>query len=106
MLEALVRSNLLKLHTYWRSSAAYRVRIALVFKCLEGEMGAINLARHEQWNSEYAVVDPQSVVPLSQDKGLTIGQSVAISEYLEETYPNPSLLPGDQAVRARVRSFA
>ena len=69
-------------------------------------MGAINLARHEQWNSEYAVVDPQSVVPPSQDKGLTIGQSVAIFEYLEETYPKPSLLPGDQAGRACVRSFA
>ena len=52
MLEALVRSNLLKLHTYWRSSAAYHVQIALAVKCLESEMVAINLARREQWNSE------------------------------------------------------
>ena len=96
----------MKLHTYWRSSAAYRVRIALAFKCLESEMVAINLARREQWNSEYAAVNPQSIVPTLQDNGLTIGQSVAIFEYLEETYPTPSLLPEDPGGRARVRSVA
>ena len=69
-------------------------------------MVAVKLAKREQWNSKYAAVNPQSVVPILQDKGLKIGRSVAIFEYLEETYPKPSFVTEDPAARERVRSFA
>ncbi|MBL22609.1 MAG: maleylacetoacetate isomerase [Rhodospirillaceae bacterium] len=96
----------MKLYTYWRSSAAYRGRLAVAIKGLEVEHHAVNLARGDQWEDEYIAVNRQSIVPSLEDNGLVIRQSVAIFEYLEETYPEPPLLPADPAGRARVRAIA
>lgn len=96
----------MKLYTYWRSSAAYRGRLAIALKGLEAEHVAVNLARGDQWKDDYVAVNRQSIVPSLEDNGLIIRQSVAIFEYLEETYPEPPLLPADAAGRARVRAIA
>jgi maleylpyruvate isomerase len=96
----------MKLYTYWRSSAAYRVRIALALKALEAEHISVNLAKGDQWNEAYVAVNQQAIVPTLEDGALVIPQSVAIFEYLEETYPETPLLPSDAAGRARVRGIA
>ncbi len=96
----------MRLYGFWRSSAAYRARIALNLKGIEYDYAPINLAEGEQWAAAYRAVNPQSLVPAIVDAGHTIFQSIAIIEYLEETRPDPPLLPKDAPGRARVRSLA
>ncbi|MCZ6562472.1 MAG: maleylacetoacetate isomerase [Deltaproteobacteria bacterium] len=98
----------MKLYTFFRSSASYRVRIALNLKGLDYEQLPIHLRRGggEQWTSEYKAINPQGLVPTLEDGGRSFPQSLAIIEYLEERYPEPPLLPGDPAGRATVRGMA
>ena len=96
----------MKLYTYFRSSAAYRVRIALNIKELCYESVPRQLARGEQRASDYLALNPQGLVPLLVDGDTAISQSLAIIEYLEETHPEPPLLPASTAERALVRSLA
>jgi maleylacetoacetate isomerase len=96
----------MKLYGYFRSSAAFRVRIALNLKKLEYENAPIHLRRNDQTTADYLAVNPQGLVPTLKDGGLTLIQSLAIIEYLEETYPEPPLLPRPAADRARVRGLA
>jgi maleylacetoacetate isomerase/maleylpyruvate isomerase len=95
-----------RLYTYFRSSAAFRVRIALNLKGLAWEPVFVHLARGEHRRPEYAAINPQGLVPALEDGGRLITQSLAILEYLEETHPQPPLLPADAFGRARVRSLA
>ena len=98
----------MKLYTFFRSSASYRVRIALNLKGLEFEQTAIHLRRDggEQLKAAYKAINPQALVPALEDEGQVFSQSLAIIEYLEERYPKPPLLPSDAAERALVRSMA
>jgi len=98
----------MQLYTYFRSSAAYRVRIALNLKGLEYESLPVHLTRGsgEHRKSDYLALNPQGLVPLLVDGEARIAQSLAIIEYLEETHPQPPLLPRAAAERARVRSLA
>ncbi|WP_065754623.1 maleylacetoacetate isomerase [Bradyrhizobium paxllaeri] len=97
----------MKLHGYFRSSAAYRVRIALNFKGLTAEHLPHHLRKGEQTAPDYLVLNPQGLVPtLEGDGGTVLTQSLAIIEWLDETHPNPPLLPGDPLRRAKVRAFA
>lgn len=93
----------MKLYTYYRSTAAYRVRIALNYKQVPHELIPINLIENQQHDAAYKQLNPQQRVPTLIDGDLSIGQSMAMLEYLEEKYPKPSLLPKDLANRARVR---
>jgi maleylpyruvate isomerase len=97
-----------QLYTYFRSSAAYRVRIALHLKDLTFESIPVHLVRHggEQHGADYARINPAHLVPALVDGDDTLSQSLAIIEYLEETHPTPALLPLDAAGRARVRALA
>lgn len=98
----------MKLYTYFRSSAAYRVRIALNLKGLSYEAVPVHLLRNggEQLQDEYRRINPSGLVPTFQDDWITLTQSMAIIEYLEETHPQPPLLPEDAPGRARVRELA
>jgi maleylacetoacetate isomerase len=97
----------MKLHDYYRSSAAYRLRIALNLKGLAYEQVAVNLVRGEQRGTAYRRLNPQGLVPtLELDDGTLLSQSLAICEYLDEVHPEPALLPGEPLQRARVRSLA
>ena len=96
----------IKLYGYFRSSAAFRVRIALNLKKLDYETAAIHLRRNDQTRPDYLGVNPQGLVPTLEDGGLRLIQSLAIIEYLDETYPDPPLLPTHPADRARVRGLA
>ncbi len=98
----------MKLYSFFRSSASYRVRIALNFKGLNYEQIPIHLRRAggEQFSNTYKAVNPQALVPTLEDNGRVLTQSLAIMEYLEECYPKPPLLPADPADRALVRSMA
>src|SRR5881296_2748350 len=98
----------MKLYTFFRSSASYRVRIALNLKGLHYEQVLIHLRRGggEQLLPAYKAINPQSLVPALEDGGHILTQSLAIIEYLEECYPKPALLPYDPAQRATVRSMA
>jgi maleylacetoacetate isomerase len=98
----------MKLYTYFRSSAAYRVRIALNLKGLPYEAVPVHLVRHggEQLADDYRAVNPSALVPALQDDAATITQSMAIVEYLEETHRAVPLLPADPLARARVRELA
>lgn len=95
----------MKLWGYWRSSAAYRVRIALELKGLEAERVEVSLARGEQLEPAYKGLNPQGLVPALEEGGRVFAQSLAILEYLEETHPEPPLLPAAPAERARVRQL-
>jgi maleylacetoacetate isomerase len=98
---------MLKLYTYYRSQASFRVRIALGMKGLQREDLFLHLEKGDQYAAAYTALNPQSVVPtLVLDDGTTLFQSMAILEYLEETHPNPPLLPKDPKARAWVRGFA
>jgi len=97
----------MQLHGYFRSSAAYRVRIVANLKGIELEHLAVNLVKGEQRGDAYAVRNPQHLVPtLVTDDGLDLTQSLAICEYLEERYPSPPILPADAAGRARARALS
>ena len=96
----------MKLYTYFRSSAAYRVRIALNLKGLDREDAYIHLREGVQRSADYLNLNPQGLLPTLVDGEVVAGQSLAILDYLEETYPEPPLLPGDAAGRARVRQLA
>ena len=97
----------MKLHGYFRSSAAYRVRIALNLKGLNAEHLSHHLRKGEQRDPAYLVLNPQGLVPtLQDDRGAVLTQSLAIIEWLEETHPEPPLLPKDPLRRARARAFA
>lgn len=97
----------IRLYSYWRSSAAYRVRIALNLKGLDHEIVPVSLlpadAEHRQ--EAYRTRNPHMLVPFLEDGEVSTGQSQAILEYLEETYPKPALLPDTAQRRAAVRSF-
>ena len=97
-----------KLYTYWRSTAAYRVRIALNLKGVEYTSLPVHLARDggEQHKPEFREINPQGLVPVLSENGTEISQSLAIIGYLDETRPEPPLLPPTPAERARVRSLA
>lgn len=98
----------MKLYTYFRSSAAYRVRIALHLKGLPFEAVPVHLVRNggEHRQPDYLVLNPAGLVPALEDRGQVLTQSLAIIEYLDETYPAPALLPGDALNRARIRALA
>ncbi len=96
----------MQLYNYFRSSASYRVRIALAIKGLSYEYMPVHLARNEQFTESYAAVSAARLVPLLHDGEHMLTQSLAIIEYLEETHPQPPLLPSDPAARARVRALA
>lgn len=98
----------MKLYDYYRSSAAFRVRIALNIKGLEADRESIHLRRKDQRSDAYLAVNPQGLVPaLVDDDGTVVTQSMAIIEYLDETRPDtPRLMPGDAAGRARVRAIS
>src|SRR6202049_2142735 len=97
----------MKLYGFWRSLATYRVRAALALKEVEAEQQYINLLQGVQHGDDYKAVNPQSVVPaLVIDDGAPLFQSLAIIEYLEETSPEPPLLPKDPRGRARVRGLS
>ncbi len=98
----------LRLYSYWRSSASHRVRIALQLKGLEYDYIAVHLAANggQQYSAAYRALNPQSRVPTLETPEGVLTQSVAIMEWLEETYPQPPLLPGTPAARAQVRAIA
>ncbi len=97
----------MKLHNYFRSSASFRVRIALALKGLSYDYVPVHLVKGEHRQEKYAAVSASALVPtLETDAGEQLGQSMAIIEYLEETHPQPPLLPGDPVARARVRALA
>ncbi len=95
------------LHGYFRSSAAWRVRIALSLKGLNAEPKYQHLRKGEQRSPEYLAVNPQGLLPsLILDDGAVLTQSLAICEYLDEAHPEPALLPADAVTRAKVRAFS
>jgi len=95
------------LHGYFRSSAAWRVRIALNLKGLSAEPRYQHLRKGEQRSAEYLAINPQGLLPsLILDDGAVLTQSLAICEYLDEVRPEPALLPADPIARARVRAFS
>ena len=96
----------MKLHTFFRSSAAFRVRIALNLKGLKYEPATLKLSAGQHRSESYLGVNPAGLVPVLEDGGNVIYQSLAIIEYLEEKYPQPPLLPHDPLERAYVRSVA
>jgi maleylacetoacetate isomerase len=98
----------MKLYTFFRSSASYRVRIALNLKGVSYEQVPIHLRRGggEQLMAAYRAINPQALVPALEDNGKILTQSLAIIEYLDEKFPNPPLLPKDPADKAIVRSMA
>ena len=96
----------MKLYTYFRSSAAFRVRIALNLKGLAYEPVFVHLAKGEHRKPEYTAVNPQALVPTLEEAGRRLTQSLAIIEYLEESRPLPALLPKEAFARARVRALS
>jgi maleylacetoacetate isomerase/maleylpyruvate isomerase len=96
----------MQLYNYFRSSASYRVRIALALKGLGYDYMPVHLAKNEQFSESYGAVSASRLVPLLVDGEHTVTQSLAIIEYLDETHPQPPLLPSDPAARARVRALS
>ncbi|MDD5250872.1 MAG: maleylacetoacetate isomerase [Rhodocyclaceae bacterium] len=99
---------MMKLYSYWRSSAAYRVRIGLHLKGIAFEYVAVDLSTADgaQHEPDYVALNPQHLVPTLVDGDMVIGQSLAILEYLDERFPAPSLLPESHAARASARQVA
>lgn len=96
----------MKLHNYFRSSASYRVRIALNLKGLDYEYVSLHLRKGEHQSDDFLKINPHGLVPALESDGQMLYQSLAIIEYLEETHPQPPLLPADPLQRARVRGIA
>lgn len=98
----------MKLYSYWRSTAAYRVRIALRLKGIEYDYVPVNLVREggEQHSAEYRAKNPQGLVPLLEHDGVRINQSLSIIHYLEKIFPEPTLYSADPVVNAKIESFA
>ena len=96
----------MRLYTYFRSSAAFRVRIALNLKGLAYQPSFVHLAKGEHLQPAYRAINPQALVPALETDGALLAQSVAIMEYLEDTHPRPPLLPAEPLGRARVRGLA
>ena len=96
----------MRLYGFWRSSAAYRVRIALALKGVEWESVAVDLPADGQRRPDFLALNPQALVPALEDGGAVLAQSLAILEYLEETRPEPALLPAGAAARAEIRRLA
>ena len=98
---------MLKLYGYWRSTAAYRVRIALNYKQIDYVEESVHLVKDggEQHKIEYKQLNAQGLVPTLVDEGVAIGQSLAILEYLQEKYPKPSLLPHRALEKAKMRQL-
>ena len=94
------------LHGYFRSSASYRVRIALALKGLDYDRQPVHLRRGEQQAPEFLKQNPQGLVPVLEHEGAVLAQSLAIIEYLEERFPEPALLPAAPEDRAWVRALA
>ena len=96
------------LHNYFRSSSAYRVRIALNLKGLGYDYASVHLNRNggEQFGAPFVALNPQQLVPVLSEQGINISQSLAIIEYLDEQYPQQPLLPGSAADRAYVRQLS
>lgn len=99
---------MIALYTYFRSSAAYRVRIALNLKRIDYQAVPVHLVKGggEQKSADYLALNPQGLVPVLDVDGQVLTQSLAIMEYLDETHPDPALLPADALGRARVRAIA
>lgn len=96
----------MQLYNYFRSSASYRVRIALALKGLAYDYMPVHLAKNEHLAESYGAVSATRLVPLLQDGDAAVTQSMAIIEYLDETHPQPPLLPADALGRARVRALS
>lgn len=96
----------MKLYTYYRSTAAFRVRIALNIKGVQYDSVSLHLRSGEHRTDEYRNINPQGLIPALDDDGVVIAQSLAIIEYLEEKFPDPALLPKAAVDRAHVRSMA
>ncbi|WP_043315960.1 maleylacetoacetate isomerase [Microbulbifer sp. HZ11] len=96
----------MELHGYFRSSASYRVRIALNLKGLEYQYHPVNLLKGEQKEAPHKSLNPQGLVPALIDDGQVLTQSLAILEWLDEQYPQPALLPDGALARARIRALA
>ncbi|HEV7914034.1 MAG TPA: maleylacetoacetate isomerase [Albitalea sp.] len=96
----------MELYNYFRSSASYRVRIALALKGIEYDYIPVHLVKNEQLKPPFADLVPARLVPLLKDGDRLLTQSLAIIEYLDETHPEPPLLPGDALARARIRALA
>jgi maleylacetoacetate isomerase len=98
----------MQLHTFFRSSASYRVRIALNLKAIDYDAVAVHLSRNggEQFAAAFDALNPQHLLPVLVDDGLVLNQSLAILEYLDEIHPEVALLPPDAAGRARVRALS
>lgn len=102
------KARQLVLYSYWRSSASYRVRMALNLKGLDYRIEPVHLVRDggQQFTSSYTAINPQQLVPALVQGKTVIRQSMAMLEYLEEISPEPALLPADPAARAQVRAIA
>ena len=97
----------MKLFSYWRSQATYRVRIALAIKGLDAELTTLDLLKGDQFAQHYRALNPEMVVPtLIDGDHPPLTQSLAILEFLDEKYPDPPLLPSEPYARARVRALA
>jgi maleylacetoacetate isomerase len=96
----------MELYSYFRSSASYRVRIALALKGLDARYMPVQLVKGEQLSAEFSALSPAQLVPALRDGDAVLTQSLAIIEYLDETHPEPPLLPATPVERARVRALA
>ncbi len=97
---------MIQLYNYYRSSASFRVRIALNLKELDYQEIPVNLLKGEQHSAEYKAINPQGLVPTLKMGDITLSQSLAIIGYIDELHPHPPLLPKDAYLKAQVRAFA